>query len=113
MKSSAGRILHRLIFPIRWVAVRGSERPRVLVIVDDQILLVRVWIDDGRWSLPGGGKHRSEESVAAAQRELREETGIEVQAKDLKFLGMADVSDVDVRYESPAFAMHLSSRPKI
>ena len=44
---------------------------------------------------------------------MREETGIEVQAKDLKFLGMADVSDVDVRYESPAFAMHLSSRPKI
>lgn len=51
------------------------------VIFDDQgrILCVRHNYGDGRWSLPGGGLEDGETVVEALKREVREETGLDVE----------------------------------
>lgn len=41
-----------------------------------EVLLVRTWLGQGRWGLPGGGVMRGEAPQQAAMRELQEETGI-------------------------------------
>jgi len=41
-----------------------------------QVLLIRHSYGSGNWMLPGGGLGRGEDPLAAALRELREETGL-------------------------------------
>jgi 8-oxo-dGTP pyrophosphatase MutT (NUDIX family) len=66
-----------------WWAVR---RPRLqgakcAVLRDDQVLLVRhTYGDRDAWDIPGGRVNRDEEPLRAAIRELREETGLHIDA---------------------------------
>lgn len=72
----AYRLAHKL--RIRWWGVR---RPRLIscsviaLDADGRVLLVRHSYGSGRWMLPGGGVAQGEDPVAAAIRELGEETG--------------------------------------
>ncbi|MBA0053645.1 NUDIX hydrolase [Streptomyces sp. AJS327] len=43
---------------------------------DGRVLLVKPTYEGKRWILPGGGAHQDETLTTAAQRELREETGL-------------------------------------
>lgn len=60
----------------------------LLVRDDGALLLVRRTIDPwrGRWDIPGGFCEEREHPMAAAERELEEETGISGRA--VRFLGM-------------------------
>lgn len=63
-------------------------RVRVLVINEfGEALLVRNWFGHQWWSLPGGGVHHNETNARAGARELKEETGLQVDAADLIDLG--------------------------
>jgi len=55
----------------------------------------------GVWSLPGGHIEPGERAMAAAMREIKEETGV-----DAALLGLADVHDVLLRNESGELAAH-------
>lgn len=55
----------------------------------------------GHWSLPGGAQHLGETAEAAARRELREETGIEVGP-----LILAAVVDAVTRDDAGAVRFH-------
>ena len=60
----------------------------ILVEYEDRLLLVR-HVRPGRydfWVAPGGGVQGSEELSTAAQREVREETGLEVAANKLLYI---------------------------
>lgn len=49
---------------------------------DGKLLVVRR-LDNGEWSLPGGFLHMGENAAHAAQREVLEETGIDIQVQRL------------------------------
>jgi len=52
-----------------------------------RLLLVRRR-DNGQWDLPGGRVEPGERVEEAAGRELKEETGLEVEVADLRLLGV-------------------------
>jgi glycerol-1-phosphatase len=62
-------------------------RPGVgAVIFDGDRVLLQRRDDNGRWGLPGGGVDAGESVVAAVVREVREETGLDVEP--LRLIGV-------------------------
>ena len=63
----------------KWRWARSSATP------DDRIVLVRRAIDPGygKWVFPGGYVDRGEQVLAAARREAREESGLEIELHGL------------------------------
>lgn len=59
-------------------ACRVRPTVKCLVVRDGRALCIR-W-SNGDWSLPGGGVEPDESVYAAAEREVREETGLDVRA---------------------------------
>lgn len=61
--------------------------PRAYVLIkhDGKILLVQNWLGSGKWSFPGGGVHKGEDSKAGACREVFEEVGLSLTLGDIKF----------------------------
>ncbi|MEU3546294.1 NUDIX hydrolase [Streptomyces longwoodensis] len=66
---------------------------------DGSVLLIeRGWPPhEGAWALPGGHVDEGETSRDAAARELLEETGVRVNAEDLKPIGVFDQPGRDPR----------------
>lgn len=87
-------------------ARENPERPVIgvgaVVIQDDEVLLIRRGKPPkmGEWSLPGGAQELGEPIQQALRREVKEETGLDVEVLD--FLGIIDLidhtSDDAVRY---------------
>ncbi|HTB49010.1 MAG TPA: NUDIX hydrolase [Verrucomicrobiae bacterium] len=83
----AGTATFWLAWPGLWLYLRWSRRARVLVVCEDRVLLVKGWLSDGSWELPGGGRQPGETSLRAVRRELREETGIDLPDKTFALHG--------------------------
>lgn len=100
-----------LSYPLAFVYLRIGVRSRVLIVVDDAALLLKGRFGLGEWALPGGGIHRGEEPVAGAQREVAEETGIELAREDLHFMykGRAHIKGLSFNYI--CYYAQLSRRP--
>lgn len=66
----------------------------VVVLKDDHVLMIRRGREPrlGQWSIPGGKQELGETWHQTAEREVREETGVEIEV-----LGIVDVVDAIVR----------------
>lgn len=83
-----GRVVYWLIWPGSWLYLRGSHRTRLLVMCGDQVLVVKNWLSNGEWKLPGGGLKPVENPADGAARELSEETGIWLDAGTFRILAV-------------------------
>ncbi len=70
----------------------------VVVLRDDQVLMIQRGREPriGQWSIPGGKQRLGESWRETAAREVREETGVEIEV-----LGIVDVVDAIIRDGDP------------
>ena len=85
-QQKGGVALYWLTWPGLWLYLRSSQRTRVLVVCDNQVLLVKTWLGDGKWSLPGGGLHKREDPRQGGRRELLEETSLDLPVDSFKLI---------------------------
>lgn len=109
----SGTLAFWLGYPLLWVYLRFSTRTRVLVHVDDDILVVQGWLGKGQWQLPGGGVHRGEPSLEAALRELKEETGLTMESDQLKLFYQGQHSQYGLRFKYDCYEARLKAKPAI
>jgi ADP-ribose pyrophosphatase YjhB (NUDIX family) len=80
------------------------SNPKVLVTTivasDDRVLLCRRAHPPaaGRWALPGGFMETGETLEEAAARETREETGVELEPRELKLYGLGTLPEISQIY---------------
>jgi 8-oxo-dGTP pyrophosphatase MutT (NUDIX family) len=79
-----GIVLFWLTYPMSWSALRGSKRTRILIVCGNYVVVTKRWLGEGKWSLPGGGLHKAEESSDGALREVREETALQLKSSQLR-----------------------------
>lgn len=65
------------------------------------------------WALPGGFVEDDEEAATAAQRELQEETTIDLNRGELKFLDYFDAPDRDPRGRIVSFAFGIKVKGEV
>ena len=107
-----GRVLALASYPATWGVIRFTTRVRGLIVVKDEILLVKNWYGTGSWTLPGGGINRGELPAQAATRELTEELGLTLLSNQLKSLGEFQQTKAH-RYKFHGFLTELDKKPEI
>jgi 8-oxo-dGTP pyrophosphatase MutT (NUDIX family) len=108
-----GRVAFWLSWPLLFLYLRRTERTRIVVLCGHEVLVVRRWLGGG-WSLPGGGLHPGESPENGAIRELREETGVEVNATDLqKLYSKRARTEHSLRYRAHVFGLRLKQKPQV
>lgn len=106
--SVAGWLVYWLGWPFWHKVLAHTDRARVLIIHDGQLLLERSFIGSGAWNLPGGGLHAGEQPVEAAVRELREEIKLTLSPSDLTPIGDKVVKNHGISYHAHYFFCELN-----
>ncbi len=108
-----GIIGFRLTLPGLRLFLNDTQRSRVIVECQGEILLVKPWLGSGAWMLPGGGIGKRENPARAAARELYEETAIKIQPKQLRALGSVPFNAFGLRYTNQCFYLQLAKKPQV
>lgn len=103
----SGRIAFWAALPLLHIYLRARRRTRVLVVSEGKVLLVRGWLSNGKWHLPGGGLHFREHASHGAVREVREETGVLLLPSQLGSVGLARFKGHGLRFTYEQFIVEL------
>ena len=97
-------------WPAYWVYHRVVPgRTRVVLLYGGKVLVMKQWISDGAWTLPGGGLHKGEDATDGAVREVFEETGVRLKVDRLWPLGKATNRQYGQQFDYFMFAVAVSS----
>ncbi|MDB5181574.1 MAG: hypothetical protein JWP13_337 [Candidatus Saccharibacteria bacterium] len=99
------------IWPGSWIYLRGSQRSRLLLRCKDEVLVVKGWLGIGRWVLPGGGLRKNEDPLVGLLREVWEETGIRLEASQVRLLAAEAYSIHGFRYTSHYYTAEVATKP--
>jgi 8-oxo-dGTP pyrophosphatase MutT (NUDIX family) len=69
-----------------WFYAPLRVRVRIIILVDNQVLLVKNWFGPDSWQTPGGGMKFDESVIETATRETQEEFGTVLQESSLEQL---------------------------
>lgn len=108
-----GHIAYWLVFPLLAIYLRIGSRTRLVLKHEDRILVVKGWLGDGKWSLPGGGLHRGEDPIIGVIRELREETGIILKQDQFRPGDKAVLKRGVVKFHYYRFFVQIPQRPPV
>lgn len=109
VKRRIGRVVSPFVITLLKLhtVVTGTERSRIIVTNEaNEVLLVRGFIGPN-WSLPGGGIERGELPIAAARRELYEETGIQLKGHPVLLAGTLSGKASPVNYVAHIFTVSI------
>lgn len=110
-----GRITYIVTLPgIMVYAANSRPRTRMLIVVKDEVLVVKNWLGRGHWSLPGGGVHKHENPLEAVLREVQEELAVVIDPDAVQRLGnhlSHETSLLKSKYE--LFAVELQKKPDL
>ena len=102
-----GRIAFWSLLPALAVYLLAGKRTRVLVTSGEKVLVVKSWLGNGRWALPGGGLHLRETPLAGIQRELTEETGLVIPPETFRPLLDSQYRQHGLRFRYVCFSAEL------
>lgn len=108
-----GQLVFWAGWPFIYMVVQGSQRTRIVVVVDGQVLVIKSWLGNGYWGLPGGGIKRRETAPTAAARELREEIGLVVPPEQLQHFDSRLLRENGLSYQMECFSLVLPSKPDL
>ena len=93
------------------LVLANTHRTRVFIVHNGQYLLVRHWLGDGAWMLPGGGCHIGEMPLTAARREIKEELGLSFNQDQLQAAGSHTDRDNGFCFTYDLFVIELTDKP--
>lgn len=108
-----GRVVFWLSWPALKIRLLLTKRARAVIIYKDEVLVVRSWLGNSKWTLPGGGLEVGEEALQALIREVKEEVGIGLKPKDCKNLGDFAYNSTGLRYAYTLYAVKLKDKPML
>lgn len=109
---SIGRIGYWFLVPVFIAVFPKTTRTRVVVVQGKSVLLVRTWISNGKWDLPGGGVKRGETLKGAILRELYEETGITLSQRNVYLQDRYSIGSL-VRFQVALYRTHFKQKPPL
>lgn len=105
-----GTIVFFCAWPAFYVYLRvGPGRTRVVLMHEDKVLVMKQWISPGKWGLPGGGLHHGESIAGGAAREVLEETHLQLDPRQLQYVGHAPYRKYGLAYEYHVFVTRIGS----
>ncbi len=108
-----GRQIHFWLKPFIYFLTNNSNRTRVLINYQNQILLVKGYISDNTWGFPGGGVKKSEAIEKGLIREVLEETAIKLDKNMLTFVAKLDSRFLIFKQNIYLYKVTLKQKPNI
>jgi 8-oxo-dGTP pyrophosphatase MutT (NUDIX family) len=96
-----------------WLVLVTSKRARIAVFCGNELLVVKPWLGNGKWSLPGGGVRNGETSIDAVLRELKEETGIELRKEDVRYGTRRTYRQNGLRFTYDLYSVTIRRKPTL
>jgi 8-oxo-dGTP pyrophosphatase MutT (NUDIX family) len=106
-----GRIVYWIIWPGTWLYLRWSTRTRVIISYRGEIMVVRKWLSNGKYHLPGGGVEGDESAAHGAVRELYEETELTLHEAEVELLSTETYRSSGMSFNCHYFVYWAGSRP--